>query len=137
VYIASGVWSGQFLPELEVFGKAGSAFVFSGERPGRIRHAGTHRQCIAFVRDPGVTFFSDGTAERAYTEEHDRLALRLAAEMELTDPIQRLWGNRPYTPRGPFFQKLASRTWLGTGGRKMGTILGASFARKLVEEEIG
>jgi hypothetical protein len=137
VYIAAGIWSGWFLPELEVHGKAGAAFVFAGERAGRIRQAEARRQCIAFVRERGTTYFSDGTAEPVYTEEHDRLSLGRAAEMGLSEPIQRLWGCRPYTPSGPFFQKIAARTWLGTGGRKMGTILGASLARRLVEDELG
>jgi hypothetical protein len=35
------------------------------------------------------------------------------------------------------FLRIGARTWLATGGRKMGTILGASFARRLVEVEIG
>lgn len=135
VYIAAGIWSGQFLPQLEVHGKAGAAFVFSGERAARIRQAEAGRQCLAFVRDSGTTYFSDGTAERDYTAEHDRRSLARAAEMGLTDPSERLWGIRPYTPRGPFFQQIAPRTWLATGGRKMGTILAASFARRLVEEE--
>jgi hypothetical protein len=136
VYLAAGIWSGPFLSGLEVFGKAGAAFLFAGEREGRIRQAAATRQCIAFVRDPGTTYFSDGTAERLYTAEHDHLSLGRAAEMGLTKPIARVWGQRPYVPRGPFFQRIASRTWLGTGGRKMGTVLGASFARRLVEEEL-
>ncbi len=136
VYIAAGIWSGQFLPELEVIGKAGAAFLFAGESEGRIRQAAANRQCLAFVRDPGTTYFGDGTAERIYTAEHDHLSLCRAAEMGLTEPIERLWGQRPYTPGGPFFQRIASRTWLAAGGRKMGTILGASLARRLVEEEL-
>ena len=39
VYLAAGVWSGQFLPSLGVFGKAGAAFVFPGEHEGRMRQA--------------------------------------------------------------------------------------------------
>jgi glycine/D-amino acid oxidase-like deaminating enzyme len=136
VYIAAGVWSGQFLPGLEVYGKAGAALLFPGEREGRIRQTDSGGQCLAFVRDGGTTYFSDGTAEGVYTEEHDRRSLSRAAEMGLNEPSTRLWGNRPYTPRGPFFQKIAARTWLATGGRKLGTILGASFARQLVEEEL-
>jgi glycine/D-amino acid oxidase-like deaminating enzyme len=135
VYLAAGVWCGQFSPGLEVYGKAGSSFVFPGERPGRIRPIARGRQAIAFVRDPGTTHFSDGTAEREYTSQHDLQTLARAAEMELRgEPSKRYWGRRPYTPGGPVFQKISSRTWLATGGRKMGTILGASFARRLVEE---
>jgi glycine/D-amino acid oxidase-like deaminating enzyme len=136
VYLAAGIWSGQFLPGLEVFGKAGAAFFFAGEREGRIRQTAANRQCLAFARDPGATYFSDGTAERLYAAEHDHLSLDRAAEMGLTEPIARLWGQRPYTPRGPFFERIASHTWLATGGGKLGTILGASFARRLVEEEL-
>jgi hypothetical protein len=83
-----------------------------------------------------MTYFSDGTAERAHTSEHDRQTLERAAALGLTGPIQRFWGRRPYTPGGPLFRKVGSRTWVGTGGRKMGTILGASLARRLVEEEL-
>lgn len=136
VYMAAGIWSAPFLPGLEVYGKAGAAFLFAGERAGRIRQTADDRQCIAFARHSGTTYFSDGTAERDYSAEHDRLSLVRAAEMGLTEPVERLWGQRPYVPRGPFFQRIASRTWLATGGRKLGTILGASFARRLVEEEL-
>ena len=138
VYIAAGVWCATFLHGLNVSGKAGSSFLFAGERPGRIRPLGPGRQAIAFVRDTGTTFFSDGTAVADHTAEHDRMTLDNAADIGLTDaPIQRLWGRRPYTPGGPVFEKIGSLTWLATGGRKMGTILGASFARRLIEEEIG
>jgi glycine/D-amino acid oxidase-like deaminating enzyme len=137
VYIAAGVWAGQFHAGLKVHGKAGASFVFAGERPGRIRSIGPGRQAIAFVRAVGSTFFSDGTAEREYTAEHDRLTLEHAADLGLSEPpIERLWGRRPYVPGGPVFQRLCERTWLATGGRKMGTILGASFAQRLIEEEL-
>jgi len=135
VYVAAGVWCGQFLPPLNVYGRAGSSFLFPGERQGRIRQAGGH-QAVAFVRDAGTTYFGDGTAERAYTPEYDRRTLDRAAEMGLTGPIKRFWGNRPYAPGGLVFEKPADLTWLATGGRKMGTILGASCARRLVEQEL-
>lgn len=138
VYIAAGVWCQQFAADVEVVGKAGSSFVFSGERAGSIRPIAHGRQAIAFVRDAGTTHFSDGTAERDHTPEHDRQTLERAAALGLADaPVQRLWGRRPYTSGGPIFRRIANRTWLATGGRKMGTILGASFARRLIEDEWG
>lgn len=137
VYLAAGVWCDAFVPGLTLHGKAGSSFLFAGERVGRIRPVGPGRQAIAFVRDAGATFFSDGTAEREHTAEHDRQSLERAAALGLTDaPIARLWGRRPYAPGGPVFAKLGARLWVATGGRKMGTILAASFARRLVEEEL-
>jgi glycine/D-amino acid oxidase-like deaminating enzyme len=137
VYVAAGVWCERFLPGLGVYGKAGASFTFEGEREGRLRQVGPSRQAIAFVRDPGTTHFSDGTAERDYTPDHERQTLNLAAAMGLSgEPSARRWGRRPYVPGGPVFEKIGNRTWLATGGRKMGTILGASFARRLVEEEL-
>jgi glycine/D-amino acid oxidase-like deaminating enzyme len=137
VYVAAGVWCEQFLPGLGVYGKAGCSLVFPGERAGRIHPLAPAGQAVAFVRDPGTTYFSDGTAEREYTPEHDRRTLARAAELGLSDsPIRSCRGLRPYTPGGPVFRKVGQRTWLATGGRKMGTVLGASFARRLVEEEL-
>jgi glycine/D-amino acid oxidase-like deaminating enzyme len=135
IYIAAGVWSGQFDPTLDIHGKAGSSFLFAGEHPGRIRPIAHGRQAIAFVRDASNTFFSDGTAERDWRPEHDQQSLEHAATLGLTEPpLQRFWGRRPYVPGGPVFKRLGERTWLATGGRKMGTILGASFALRLIEE---
>lgn len=137
VYVAAGVWCAAFLPGLGVFGKAGSALRFPGERPGRIHTLTPSRQAIAFVRDPGMTYFSDGTAEREYTAEHDRQTQARAEAMGLAGPpAEHCWGWRPYVPGGPAFRRLGARTWLATGGGKMGTILGASFARRLIEEEL-
>lgn len=137
VYVAAGVWCESFLPGLGVYGKAGASFTFAGERAARIWPLSRGCQAIAFVRDPGSTHFSDGTAERDYTPEHDRQTLERATAFGLADaPVRRCLGFRPYTPGGPVFRKIGKRTWLATGGRKMGTILGAAFARRLVEEEL-
>lgn len=138
VYVAAGIWSAEFIPDLELFGKGGASFVFAGERPGQIRAVTPGLQGLVFVRDPGTTHFSDGTAERSYNPDvHDCVTLERAATFGLTEPpMARLWGWRPYTPRGPVFRKVGARTWVATGGRKLGTLIGASFARRLVEEEL-
>jgi glycine/D-amino acid oxidase-like deaminating enzyme len=137
VYVAAGVWCGQFLSGLGVYGKAGTSFLFRGERPGQMHTVGPGRQALAFVRDPGTTYFSDGTAERDFTPDHERQTRARAAELGLTDePVARFWGRRPYVPGGPLFHQLGARTWLATGGRKLGTVLGASCARRLVEVEL-
>jgi glycine/D-amino acid oxidase-like deaminating enzyme len=136
VYVAAGAWSDELLPGPGVYAKEGRAFVFPGEQPPRVRPVGPGRQAIAFPRDPGTTYFSDGTAEREYTAGHERLTLGRAAEMGLAGPVRCLAGRRPYAPGGPVFFRAGRRTWVGSGGRKMGTVLGASFARRLVEQEL-
>ena len=92
VYIAAGIWAGQFHDGLMVLGKAGASFLFADERPGRIRGIGPGRQAIAFARDAGRTFFSDGTAELDYTAGHDRQTLDHAAALGLTEPPIRVSG---------------------------------------------
>jgi glycine/D-amino acid oxidase-like deaminating enzyme len=134
VYVAAGVWSRRFAPDLEIVGKAGAAFRFTGETSARIRVEGDRGTSLAFVRESGSTYFNDGTAEPDYRPEHECQSLDRAAEMGLRDPIERLWGIRPYTPGGPIFRQLGERTWLGTGGRKLGTLFGALFARRLALE---
>jgi glycine/D-amino acid oxidase-like deaminating enzyme len=136
VYVAAGAWSDELAPGPGVYGKTGAALVFAGEGPPRIRPFGPARQAIAFSRDAGSTYFSDGTAEREHTAEHDGVTLGHAAEMGLTGPVRRLVGRRPYAPGGPVFFRAGRRTWVGTGGRKLGTVLGASFAWRLVEQEL-
>ncbi|MBI2806862.1 MAG: NAD(P)/FAD-dependent oxidoreductase [Planctomycetes bacterium] len=137
VYVAAGVWCGAFSAGLQITGKAGASYVFPGERRGRIRSIARGRQALAFVRDAETTFFSDGTAEVDYADAHDQQTLAHAESLGLTGvPVQRLWGRRPYTRGGPLFRRLGERTWLATGGRKMGTIFGAAFARRLIDDEI-
>lgn len=137
VYVAAGTWSGNFLPGLEVHGRSGAALVFEGERPGRFRRLSRSRQAVAFVRDPGTTFFHDGTAEIDYKTEHDHQTLANARSLGLIEaPVQTIRGARPYVRGGPLFHRVGARTWLATGGRKVGIIVGASFARRLVEEEL-
>lgn len=135
VYVAAGIWCRRFFPELGVYGKAGSSFLFAGERAGRIQHLGHGRQAVAFVRDAGTTFFSDGTAEREYSPAMDQQTLARAAALGLSAaPIHHHHGQRPYVPGGPVFRKIGQRTWLATGGRKLGTLLGAAFAHRLIDE---
>jgi glycine/D-amino acid oxidase-like deaminating enzyme len=136
VYVAAGVWCEQFFPGLGVYGKTGSAFLFAGEQQGRIRPIARGRQALSVVRDPGSTYFSDGTAEPNYTVDHEQESLKRAEAMELRVPLRQLRGIRPYVPGGPLLRRLGDRLWVATGGRKLGTLLGASFARRLVEDEL-
>ena len=136
VYIAAGVWSGGFLSGLAVTGKAGSSFIFGGESPGRVQPLSRGRQAYAFVRDPGTTYFSDGTAERDFTPEHDLQSLRRAADLGLPDgPLRRIHGIRPYTSGGVFFQKIGANL-VGNGRTEDGHGPGGRLWRRLVEEEL-
>ncbi len=133
VYVAAGIWSRRFAPDLDIVGKAGAAFQFAGESAARL-YNDERRTALAFVREAGSTYFNDGTAEIDYGAEHENRSLDRARAMGLSEPIERLWGIRPYTRGGPVFRRLGQRTWLATGGRKLGTLFGAVFARRLLQE---
>jgi hypothetical protein len=136
VYIAAGVWCDRFLADLDIHGRIGASYIFQGESPARMYQLGPNRRVQAFVRDPGTTWFSDETSELVFTAEHERQSLERAAEIGLTGTPRVCRGRRPYVPGGPVFRQLGNRTWLATGGRKLGTVMGASYARRLVEEEL-
>src|SRR5262249_29873937 len=111
-YVAAGVWCERVLAGLGVYGKARAGLLFPGERDGQMRTVAPSGQPLAFVRTAGTTYFSDGTAEREYTSDHDRRTLARAATLGLTgQPVARLFGRRPYAPGGPVFLKVGARTW--------------------------
>ena len=129
VYLAAGIWCSQFLAELEVHGRSGTAFLFketAHHAVGRIRPLALGRQAIAFGRDPGSVYFSDGTAERIYSAEHDHQTLArsrchgadgAARDGLCTDIVRIRRVDRCSVA-------WVCGTWLATGGRKMGTIIG-------------
>lgn len=154
VYVAAGAW----LPELEtgpkpvVTGKAGSVYLFAERTPrARLWRWAPYRQALRFERpdDGGVTYFSDGSAilDRNYSPAvHDAATLSRARNLGL-DPQgaggapRRLHGLRPYIKGGPYFGRPragvagpARRLWIGAGTEKAGTVLGAAFARMLVND---
>lgn len=136
VYVAAGVWCDRFLADLDIHARIGASYIFQGESPPRMYQLGPNRRVLAFVRDPGTTWFSDETSELEFTPEHERQSLERAVAIGLTGTPQICRGRRPYVPGGPVFRRLGNRTWLATGGRKLGTVMGASYARRLVEEEL-
>lgn len=137
VYVANGIWAQEFFPQFQILGRAGTAFAFAGEQEGIMVPIEHGRQAIAFVRDPGFTYFSDGTAEVQYEDHHEQRTIQRAEELGLVrPPVQRWHGYRPYTPGGPLFLRISPKTWLATGGRKLGTMLGASLAHRLIETEL-
>jgi glycine/D-amino acid oxidase-like deaminating enzyme len=136
VYIAAGVWCDRFLADLDIHARIGASYIFEGETPARSYQLGPNRRVLSFVRDPGTTWFSDETSELVFTEAQERESLGRAAAIGLTGTPQICRGRRPYVPGGPVFRRLGNRTWLATGGRKLGTVMGASYARRLVEEEL-
>jgi len=137
VYVAAGFWTPQLLPEVRLKGKAGTALTFAGEHPGAIWRWAPYRQTMGFRRDPGFTYFADGTAILAdrYAASHVEATVGRARRLGLTlPPVVAHTGIRPYVDGGPLFRRARPRVWVGAGGEKSGTVLGAAFAELLMRE---
>jgi hypothetical protein len=137
VYVAAGIWTRHLVPQCPIVsGRYGAALLFRGGTVPRIETWAPYRQSLAFVRDAGSTYFSDGTAVVASSWGLQRIqeTAGRAAEMGLTRHVDILAGARPYAAGGPWFARVGRRTWAATGGEKSGTVLGAAFAARLMRE---
>ena len=137
VYVAAGIWTGSLLRDVKVEGRGGLALQYGGEISPRMKLWAPYRQAMAFPRDSGKTYFSDGTAHKEYDRRrhyYDEATIGRAEELfSLRDPTERLFGYRPYCEGGLVFERPSQRLFVGTGGRKLGTLIGAYVAKKLVE----
>jgi len=70
-----------------------------------------------------------------YTHEHLEIqkTLKRFIDDEINPHVDE-WEEAEIFPAHQVFKRLGERIWLATGGRKMGTILGASFALRLIDE---
>lgn len=142
VLIAAGVWSGDLtlnMPEIRAL--AGIAFIFAGERKAPIIAPwAPYKQVVAFTREPGTTWISDGSAilEKNWTPERSRKCFERCVHYAPAPPLEslkELFGLRPYVVDNPkgYFKKIGEKTWVSTGGAKNGTVLAAYQALKFME----
>jgi glycine/D-amino acid oxidase-like deaminating enzyme len=140
-YVATGYWTQELVRSApKVTGKAGVAMQYegSGDRAMLVQFA-PYRQLLAFERDAGLTYVSDGTAikvENYKTEHTTRTLERVEGLLGFTQPRSMLYGVRPYVDGGPWFSRVSERVWCATGGRKLGTIAGAAFAHRFAREAL-
>lgn len=141
VLIATGVWANHLIPDLEsIASKVGAAIIYNYEiEEPRIWAYAPYKQAIAFVRDRGMTWFGDGTAILLKNWDESRITRTVlrGCHLELNqERVKRyIVGQRPFT-RSPYgiFKQVSPKTWVVTGGGKNGTILGAYYAQRFVEE---
>lgn len=141
VLVATGVWANQLIPNLEpIQSKVGVAIIYKDEVEKPLIWAyAPYKQAIAFVRDPGTTWFGDGTAivMKNWDESRINKTVLRGAQLGLNQERikQYIVGQRPFTrlPIG-IFKRVSPKTWVVTGGGKNGTILAAYYAQLFVEE---
>lgn len=141
--IAAGIWSKEFIfadrlhPISSIRALTGAALRYAGETPARITPWAPFKQCVSFVRNPGETWFGDGTAilRENWTEQRVQQSVsRAAARHQLCGtPFAVEIGCRPYVPgHAGYFTRLGENVWVSTGGAKNGTVLAASQACEFV-----
>lgn len=145
ILVAAGVWSRLIVLDMpEIRALAGIAFTFGGERAAPIIAPwAPYKQVVAFTREPGTTWISDGSAilEKNWTERRaakclDRCAhYAQSSALFAVTPTKTQFGLRPYVVdhKQGYFARVADRTWVSTGGAKNGTVLAAYQALKFVE----
>lgn len=144
--VAAGIWSNDILKKISGGGRVvdlstrqGIAFITPHyEVPKPFIHPwAPYKQIVAFNREPGKGWISDGTAVKELTTTRKAMSLERCRKA-LGDPQTRLegvMGNRPYTPQAKpcYLQSHGNNLWVVTGGAKNGTIAAGWAAHKLGE----
>lgn len=94
-----------------------------------------YKQIVAFNREPGKGWISDGTAVKELTASRMSMSLerckRALGDSEIK--FDGIMGNRPYTPQAKpcYFWRGPDGLWVVTGGAKNGTIAAGWAAYQL------
>lgn len=139
VLVAAGIWNGALCPGPTIRALTGAALIYDGTpRTNRMTVWAPYKQALSFERDPGLTWFGDGTSILQKNWKDSRIAdsRRRARDHGLTKgPVEVIVGHRPYCPefRQGYFAQVSPRTWCVTGRAKNGTVLAAYYATKFLE----
>jgi glycine/D-amino acid oxidase-like deaminating enzyme len=140
IIVASGVWSGELVPEIkaELSAKKGMSFTFSGvpkQNPpeNRIISYLPYKQIVRTAHGPGRVWMGDGSAiiptnwsEAREVMIKDRVMKHVDFKYKSLD-IQR--GLRPYLNNG--LRRISPNLWVATGGGKSGMALAGVYANNL------
>lgn len=145
VLVTAGAWCKALLPQMpDIRRLYGASLWFPGAQlpTPRLHVYAPYRQAVAFNMDGRQVWMGDGTAlvEKTWTKEQDA---RLAATRARAKSLFKLGGEsratvgiRPYVEghKEGYFEKLAPRLYVSTGGAKNGTVLAAYNAWRFVTE---
>lgn len=134
VYVAAGVHAAA-LAGVPVTPRYGAALWFrkpAGYRP-RVELWAPYRHQMTVLHGDRA-YFGDGNALKHWSPERLRQTRERAAAWFSGEPTQSCVGARPYCEGGPAFGELDDGVWVGSGLAKFGSLVGAAFARRLMEE---
>ena len=127
VIVAAGIWTPMLVPEVDVVGQAGIAWLWPSDDIAEpfIRVWAPYKQIVAFNRGDGL-WVGDGTTVRHWNETHRNKAYtrcKDAVGKTKSAPIG-LFGYRPYVQDAKpcFLKEVKKGFWVATGGAKNGTL---------------
>lgn len=144
VLVAAGHLLPQLLTlpkELGFQGRSGMALEFNTpwEGPPRATMWRPYCHAMAFQRDPGSSYFSDGQSVKNWSSTHEEGVFKRASDFGLL-PTQgafrggeTLFGVRPYTKVGAVLEHHSPGLSYITGTAKNGTVLGPALALEYLE----
>jgi glycine/D-amino acid oxidase-like deaminating enzyme len=150
--IAAGIWTKMFVPEVDVRGQAGVAWLrpANGIETPFIKVWAPYKQVVAFNRGDGL-WIGDGLSlsywndayENASRERCDTALLRRASFIwgpSINSPkapeVVKLFGYRPYVKDAKpcYLKEVRKNLWVATGGAKNGTLAAGWCADQIVRK---
>jgi glycine/D-amino acid oxidase-like deaminating enzyme len=128
VIVAAGIWTKLLVPEIDVVGQAGVAWLWPTgkiELP-KIKVWAPYKQLVAFNRGDGL-WVGDGTSLQeldAARKYQSRIRCERFISAPATSNPRELFGYRPYVKGAKpcFLKEIKRGLWIATGGAKNGTL---------------
>lgn len=140
--ICTGCWANELagykIPPVRT--TAGTAFLYAHTNIAGpiLKTWAPYKQIMVFNRDEDTIWAGDGTSilPKNYTEERKQASLERIRNAVGFTPTSSVTGWRPAVvgQKGGVCDKIASNTWVVTGGSKNGTIFAAIAANRLIKE---
>jgi glycine/D-amino acid oxidase-like deaminating enzyme len=148
VVVAAGIWTKMFVPEVDVVGQAGIAWLrqANGIEEPFIKVWAPYKQIVAFNRGDGL-WIGDGLSlrnwndsyENASRERCDAALLRRSVwgpsiNSSQAPEVLKLFGYRPYVKDAKpcLLKEVRKGFWVATGGAKNGTLAAGWCADQIV-----
>jgi hypothetical protein len=141
IIVAAGIWTKLLVPEVDVVGQAGVAWLwpYGTILEPKVKVWAPYKQLVAFNRGDGL-WVGDGLSLRNWSAAYDAVSLARCREFIHLDKSlvneqpKRLFGYRPYVKEAKpcCLKEVNKGLWVATGGAKNGTLAAGWCADQLV-----
>jgi glycine/D-amino acid oxidase-like deaminating enzyme len=142
IVICTGCWANELAGSKiqPIRATAGTAFLYEGMNIAgpMLKTWAPYKQLMVFNRDNDTVWAGDGTSilPKNYTTQREDESFERIKRVAGFTPTRRVTGWRPMVvgQKSGVCEKIASNTWVVTGGSKNGTIFAAIAALRLLKE---